>query len=84
MGDKVSRRNLLKMGAVGAAAFVGSTLLNPGSWFQRPVQAMDNHDAHKALKEMEGDILRVKFLNQSSHPHSIHFHGMHPTDMDGV
>ncbi|WP_409340667.1 multicopper oxidase domain-containing protein [Paenibacillus sp. MBLB4367] len=164
MGDKVTRRNLLKMGAAGAAAFVGSTLLNPGSWFQRPVQAMENHDGHKAMKDnlhagmkhgfdpgteateglkmaqkalthfdygkvsktadgktvreyeivsteteveiakgikfpgwtfnetipgptircTEGDILRVKFTNHSSHPHSIHFHGIHPTDMDGL
>ncbi|MEF3309439.1 multicopper oxidase domain-containing protein [Paenibacillus sp. GYB004] len=32
----------------------------------------------------EGDIVRVKFINQSSHPHSIHFHGIHPTNMDGL
>ncbi|TVY03257.1 multicopper oxidase domain-containing protein [Cohnella terricola] len=32
----------------------------------------------------EGDVVRVKFSNASSHPHSIHFHGIHPTDMDGL
>jgi FtsP/CotA-like multicopper oxidase with cupredoxin domain len=32
----------------------------------------------------EGDVLRVKFTNAASHPHSIHFHGIHPTDMDGL
>ncbi|MBP3964154.1 multicopper oxidase domain-containing protein [Paenibacillus lignilyticus] len=32
----------------------------------------------------EGDIVRVKFWNGSSHPHSIHFHGVHPTRMDGI
>lgn len=32
----------------------------------------------------EGDIVRVKFQNGSAHPHSIHFHGVHPTRMDGV
>jgi FtsP/CotA-like multicopper oxidase with cupredoxin domain len=32
----------------------------------------------------EGDILRIKFSNATSHPHSIHFHGIHPTNMDGL
>ena len=36
------------------------------------------------LRCTEGDILRITFLNGSSHPHSIHFHGNHPTNMDGL
>lgn len=32
----------------------------------------------------EGDRIRVKFINASSHPHSMHFHGFHPANMDGV
>lgn len=162
--DKVSRRSMLKIGAAGALGLLGSTLLNPGSLFQRSAHAMDKHALHKALKnelhagmrhgydpgievteglqmarkalthfdygkvsktmdgktirdyEMaayeteveisrgikfagwtfngtipgptlrctEGDIVRVNFSNSSSHPHSMHFHGMHPTDMDGL
>ena len=31
----------------------------------------------------EGDRLRVRFANGSSHPHTIHFHGIHPAGMDG-
>ncbi len=30
------------------------------------------------------DILRVHFVNNGSHPHTIHFHGIHPANMDGV
>ncbi|HKH29558.1 MAG TPA: multicopper oxidase domain-containing protein [Gaiellaceae bacterium] len=30
------------------------------------------------------DVLRVKFTNRGSHPHTIHFHGIHPSSMDGV
>jgi FtsP/CotA-like multicopper oxidase with cupredoxin domain len=30
------------------------------------------------------DILEVDFVNGGSHPHTIHFHGIHPSDMDGV
>ena len=29
-------------------------------------------------------MLRVKFTNAGSHPHTIHFHGIHPAKMDGV
>lgn len=32
----------------------------------------------------EGDILRIRFENLTGHPHSIHFHGIHPTKMDGL
>jgi FtsP/CotA-like multicopper oxidase with cupredoxin domain len=32
----------------------------------------------------EGDLLRIHFRNGSSHPHSMHFHGVHPSAMDGV
>jgi FtsP/CotA-like multicopper oxidase with cupredoxin domain len=36
------------------------------------------------LRCREGDRLRITFVNGSSHPHTIHFHGIHPSDMDGV
>ena len=32
----------------------------------------------------EGDRLRFNFSNGSVHPHTIHFHGIHPPQMDGV
>jgi manganese oxidase len=32
----------------------------------------------------EGDRLRVRFTNRGSHSHSIHFHGVHPSNMDGA
>jgi len=36
------------------------------------------------IRATEGDRIRVNFLNQGSHPHSIHFHGWHPPEMDGA
>ena len=36
------------------------------------------------LRATEGDVLRVKFINNGAHPHSIHFHGIHPANMDGL
>ena len=36
------------------------------------------------IRATEDDLLRVKFANAGSHPHTIHFHGIHPANMDGV
>jgi FtsP/CotA-like multicopper oxidase with cupredoxin domain len=36
------------------------------------------------LRCREGERLRVRFINGSEHPHTIHFHGLHPAEMDGV
>jgi FtsP/CotA-like multicopper oxidase with cupredoxin domain len=36
------------------------------------------------IRATEGDTLRVRFVNAGAHPHTIHFHGIHPTNMDGV
>ncbi len=32
----------------------------------------------------EGDRVRIHFINGSSHPHTMHFHGIHTYEMDGV
>jgi FtsP/CotA-like multicopper oxidase with cupredoxin domain len=36
------------------------------------------------LRCREGDLLQVRFTNGSAHPHTMHFHGLHPAEMDGV
>jgi manganese oxidase len=36
------------------------------------------------IRATEDDLLRVNFANAGSHPHTIHFHGIHPGGMDGV
>ncbi len=36
------------------------------------------------LRCQAGDRLRVRFVNASAHPHTMHFHGIHPAEMDGV
>jgi len=36
------------------------------------------------LRCREGERLRITFANASAHPHTIHFHGIHPAEMDGV
>ncbi|HET7376148.1 MAG TPA: multicopper oxidase domain-containing protein, partial [Anaerolineae bacterium] len=36
------------------------------------------------LRATEGDRIRVHFTNGSAHPHTMHFHGIHSGEMDGV
>jgi FtsP/CotA-like multicopper oxidase with cupredoxin domain len=36
------------------------------------------------LRAREGERLRIRFVNGSEHPHTMHFHGIHPAQMDGV
>jgi FtsP/CotA-like multicopper oxidase with cupredoxin domain len=36
------------------------------------------------IRATEGDLVRVHFVNQGSHPHTMHFHGWHPPAMDGA
>ena len=36
------------------------------------------------LRAREGERLRIRFVNGSEHPHTMHFHGIHPSLMDGV
>jgi FtsP/CotA-like multicopper oxidase with cupredoxin domain len=36
------------------------------------------------LRCREGEALRIHFVNGSDHPHTIHFHGLHPATMDGM
>ncbi|MEA2472964.1 MAG: hypothetical protein QOE06_879 [Thermoleophilaceae bacterium] len=36
------------------------------------------------LRANQGDRLRIKLMNGSKHPHTIHFHGIHPAQHDGI
>ncbi|MBD0336438.1 MAG: multicopper oxidase domain-containing protein [Cyanobacteria bacterium Co-bin13] len=36
------------------------------------------------LRARAGEWVRVIFHNQDGHSHSLHFHGIHPAEMDGV
>jgi FtsP/CotA-like multicopper oxidase with cupredoxin domain len=36
------------------------------------------------LRAREGERLRIHFINSSDHPHTMHFHGIHPSLMDGM
>jgi len=54
----------------------------PGVYF--PAWTYNGQVPGPSLRCTEGDRLRIRFSNGGSHPHTIHFHGFHPADMDGV
>ncbi len=36
------------------------------------------------LRATAGDLMRIRFVNGGTHVHTMHFHGIHPSEMDGV
>jgi manganese oxidase len=49
-----------------------------------PAWAYNGQVPGPTLRAKEGDRVRVVFRNKDTHPHTIHFHGFHPANMDGV
>jgi len=54
----------------------------PGIFF--PAWTYNGQVPGPTLRANEGDRLRVHFVNGSTHPHTIHFHGIHSAFHDGV
>jgi FtsP/CotA-like multicopper oxidase with cupredoxin domain len=54
----------------------------PGIYF--PAWTYNGQVPGPTIRATEGDRVRIHFVNQSAHPHTIHFHGFHEANMDGV
>jgi FtsP/CotA-like multicopper oxidase with cupredoxin domain len=54
----------------------------PGVMF--PAWTYNGRVPGPALRATEGERLSIKLINNGSHPHSLHFHGIHAARMDGV
>ena len=53
----------------------------PGVFF--PAWTFNGQVPGPTLRATAGDRVRIRFINQGTHPHTIHFHGWHPPAMDG-
>ena len=53
----------------------------PGVYF--PAWTYNGQVPGPTMRATEGDTVRIRFVNQGSHPHTIHFHGWHHPEMDG-
>jgi FtsP/CotA-like multicopper oxidase with cupredoxin domain len=54
----------------------------PGMQF--PAWTYNGRVPGPTFRVREGDRVRITFTNATAHPHSMHFHGIHPGSMDGV
>ena len=54
----------------------------PGVFF--PAWTYNGRVPGPTIRCTEGDRIIIKFTNTTAHPHTIHFHGIHPSGMDGV
>ena len=54
----------------------------PGVFF--PAWTYNGRVPGPTIRCVEGDRIRIQFVNSGTHPHTIHFHSIHPASMDGV
>lgn len=54
----------------------------PGIFF--PAWAYNGRVPGPSIRCNENDHLRIDFANFGTHPHTMHFHGFHRAEMDGV
>jgi manganese oxidase len=54
----------------------------PGVFF--PAWTYNGRVPGPTIRCTEGDRIRIHLVNTTAHPHTIHFHGFHPSGMDGV
>lgn len=59
-----------------------SIMVAPGVTF--PAWTFNGTVPGPTLRCTEGEMIRIRLSNSSKHPHTIHFHGIHPASMDGV
>jgi manganese oxidase len=64
------------------AAYDKEIEIAPGVFF--PAWTYNGQVPGPTLRANEGDRLRVHFTNAGTHPHTMHFHGIHSAAMDGV
>jgi FtsP/CotA-like multicopper oxidase with cupredoxin domain len=53
----------------------------PGLFF--PAWTYNGQVPGPTIRATEGDRIKITFRNAGSHPHTMHFHGWHPPEMDG-
>jgi FtsP/CotA-like multicopper oxidase with cupredoxin domain len=54
----------------------------PGVFF--PAWTYNGRVPGPTIRATEGDRIRIELVNTTDHSHTMHFHGFHPSQMDGV
>jgi FtsP/CotA-like multicopper oxidase with cupredoxin domain len=63
------------------AAFDKEIEIAPGVFF--PAWTYNGRVPGPTFRATEGDLIRLTFVNAGTHPHTMHFHGIHRAEMDG-
>lgn len=63
-------------------AFDREIEIAPGLFF--PAWTYNGKVPGPTIRCTEGDLVRIRFVNAGSHPHTLHFHGFHTAEMDGI
>ncbi|MBW7885333.1 MAG: multicopper oxidase domain-containing protein [Caldilineaceae bacterium] len=63
-------------------AFDREIEIAPGLFF--PAWTYNGRVPGPTLRCTEGDRVRIRFVNAGTHPHTMHFHGFHTAEMDGI
>ena len=56
--------------------------ISPGVFYN--VWAFNGTVPGPTIRATEGDLVRIHFINNGSKPHTMHFHGIHAAEFDGV
>ncbi len=56
--------------------------VSPGVFFN--VWTFNGTVPGPTIRATEGDVVRINFINHGTRPHTLHFHGIHEAEMDGV
>ena len=81
-GDRVFEENSRTVREYNIVALDKEIELVPGVFFQ--AWTYNGRIPGPTVRCTQGDLIRVHFINAGSHPHTIHFHGIHSAAMDGV
>lgn len=81
-GDRVTEENGQTVREYDFIAIDQEVEIAPGVFF--PAWTYNGRIPGPTIRCTEGDRIRVHFTNAGSHPHTIHFHGIHTAAMDGV
>jgi manganese oxidase len=66
------------------ALTAGTSVIQLNSAVAYNIWDLNGHIPGPTLRAKQGDRIRVLFHNQAGHSHSLHFHGVHPAEMDGI
>ncbi len=82
MGDTIYVENGRTVREYSMIAVDREIEIAPGIFF--PAWTYNGRVPGPTIRATEGDLIRVHFQNAGTHPHTIHFHGVHRASMDGT